>query len=80
MTTLALPVDEEIRAAYEAATEDEREHWNELAQSLLRGLLNTPEERLARFRKAADAVSAEAARNGWTEELDKQLLRGNFKR
>ena len=78
MTTLPIPVDDETAAAYESATPEERERAASVASALLKASLSPRAGRLDAFRAVADATGAEAQANGWTDELDAALLRGDF--
>ncbi len=78
MTTLPIPIDEATAAAYEAAPEDQRRRLAEMAAGFLSAVLLPEDERLERFRRSADALGKEARAGGWNDELDAQLLRGDF--
>ena len=80
MTTLPLPVDDTIAAAYAAASPEERERIEYLASVFLRVSLLDRRSRSERFQDLADRLGAEARANGWTDEMDAALLRGDFDR
>ena len=78
MTTLPLPVDEPTATAFESAPPQERERIEQLLLALLQLSVAPKETRLEAFREAADAAGREAQANGWTDDLDAALLRGDF--
>ena len=82
MTTLPIPVDEDTAAAFRDTPVDEREEitrfLTDYVRVKMRSRKQTKEERLDAFRRAADALSASAQANGWTEEMNEALLRGDF--
>lgn len=78
MTTLSIPVDDATAKAYRSASEPERDTLARFAASMIRASLASRENRLQAFRDVADATGAEAQQNGWNDELDQALLRGDF--
>ena len=77
MTTLPLPVDEATAAAFESVPPDERERLARCAATFLQEMLDR-RARSERFQEIADRLGAEAQANGWNDELDAALLRGDF--
>ena len=67
-----------MAAAFVAAEPDQRAQIERYVKRYVARALESKGERLDRFRKAADALSAEAAANGWNDELNEALLRGDF--
>ena len=78
MTTLPIPVDEVTAAAYESASVEERERSARVAAAVIRASLVTEKTPGERFALLADRLGAEAQANGWNDELDEALLRGDF--
>ena len=82
MNTLPLPVDDETVAAYEAAPVEKREKAAQVAAALFKAALRTPEqtkrERVDALLRTTNELSAKAKANGWTDEMNEALLRGNF--
>ena len=82
MTTLPLPVDDETVAAYEAATEERREKAAQVASALFKAALRIPEqtkrEKVDALIQTMEELSAQARANGWTDEMNEALLRGDF--
>ena len=82
MTTLPIPVDEATAAAFQKVPADEQEEITRFLADYVRVKMRsrgqTKKERLDAFRRAADALSASAQANGWTEEMNEALLRGDF--
>lgn len=78
MTTLSLPADDATAAAFDALPPDEQERLTLLLTAMLRAAVRSPADRLAAFRRTADALGAEAQANGWNDDLDAALLRGDF--
>ena len=83
MTTLPIPVDDDTATAFHQASEDTRERIARFVASYVQGALQsdagrTREPRSARFQEIADALGREARANGWTDEMDAALLRGDF--
>ena len=83
MTTLPIPVDDDTAAAFLEASEDTREQITQFVASYVQSALQTRdfqtrEEKSAALQEAADRLSAQAKANGWNDELDAALLRGDF--
>lgn len=82
MTTLPIPVDDETAAAFEAARPQDRERFVQVAAAVLKATVRSGEtsraEKADAVRRAADALSASARANGWTEEMNEALLRGDY--
>ena len=78
MTSLPLPVDDATATAYRAASPAERDRLAGIAADLLRFALRPRDTRGEAYRRAADALGAEAQTRGWTDDLDAALLRGDL--
>ena len=78
MTTLTIPIDEPTAAAYAAASDDEREQLAQRAAVLVRLALLDHRSPSERFQQIADVLGWEARSNGWTDDMDEALLRGDF--
>lgn len=78
MTTLSIPVDDILAAAYESAPPEERERLAHLTTVLFRMSLLDRRSRSVRFQDLADRLGQEARANGWNDDLDAALLRGEF--
>ena len=78
MTTIDINVDEETAAAFEAAPPQKREQLLLMAAAIIRASLAEREDKAEGVRRAAEALSREAQANGWTEEMNEALLRGDF--
>ncbi|WP_420456622.1 hypothetical protein [Rubrivirga sp.] len=81
MTTLPIPVDDATAAAFREASASARA---DIEQSVAEHIRQELADRRARARKAdsfaaiADRLSREAEANGWTEEMNEALLRGDL--
>ena len=82
MTTLPIPVDDDTAAAFREASADVREQIVERVAIYVREAVRAgeTEPRSARLQEIADALGREARSNGWTDEMDAALLRGDFDR
>ena len=82
MTTLPIPVDDETAAAFREAPESTREEITQFVARYVRDAVRTDasEPPSSRLGQIADALGREARANGWTDELDAALLRGDFDR
>jgi len=78
MTTIPIPVDEATAQAFEAAAPTTREQIARFVQGYVARALLSKEERIELFVQVADQVGATAQANGWNDELDAALLRGDF--
>lgn len=85
MTTLTIPIDSALAEAYDRATAAEREKTITLLSSfaeamLRRALGNTLArgEQAEALKRVSDEAGAEARSNGWNDDLDAALLRGDF--
>ena len=78
MTTLPIQIDETTARAFEAAEPTRREQIALYVRSYIAQALLSKEERVSLFVQAADALGAEAEANGWNDELNEALLRGDF--
>ena len=82
MTTLPIPVDDETASAFEAAAPRDRERFVQIAATMLKAAVRsskrTRAEKAEALRRSADALSASAQANGWTEEMNEALLRGDY--
>lgn len=78
MTMLHIPVEDDVAAVYESAGPQERERLALLMTSLLRASRLDRRSRSERFQDLADRLGEEARSNGWTDEMDAALLRGEF--
>ena len=77
MATLPIPVDEATAEAFQNAPPDKQEEiTSALAEYAKDALLR--EERAAAVARAANTLAASAKANGWTEEMNEALLRGDF--
>lgn len=82
MTTLTIELDDATATALQDVPADERE---QIAQFLTDYVKTAVQSRERTKRERADAlvqtmkeVSAQARANGWTDEMDEALLRGDF--
>ena len=75
MTTLPLPIDDATATAYQSASPTERRR---IAQDFFRFALLPNGERTDAYRRAANALGADAQAAGWDGELDAALLRGDL--
>ncbi len=83
MTTLPIPVDDETAAAFQEASKDAREQITQGVADFMKATVRTEQERAERSassRRVADETGAMAQANGWNDELDAALLRGDFDR
>lgn len=76
MPTLSLPVDDATADAFRAAPDATRERLTRLVGDYLRLALS--DDGLDAYRRAADALGADARAAGWTDDLDAALLRGDL--
>ena len=70
-------------AAFRAASENTRDRVSQAVANYLKEVVRTERERaerVASFERVADRLGAMAQANGWTDELDAALLRGDFDR
>ena len=78
MATLSIQIDEPTAAAYDSASPEERERIERRLTTLLRASLTSKQDRIDAFVDAADVAGREAQANGWTDDLDAALLKGEF--
>ena len=78
MTTLPIQIDDATAEAFQGADEAQKHQIAMFVNHYVNAALRTRGERSAQFRAAADALGASAQANGWNDELDAALLRGDF--
>ena len=75
---ITIEVEETVASAYQNATPEEQRKAQERAQrSISRVLLMTPEETGAEFDRITRKSSAYAEGQGWTDDMNDALLRGD---
>ncbi|WP_420456624.1 hypothetical protein [Rubrivirga sp.] len=82
MTTLPIEieVDDATAAAFRRAPADTRDRITQFVTDYVREAVRPDDTPAARIRRIADALGREARANGWTDEDDAALLRGDFDR
>ena len=78
MTTIPIQIDDATAQAIASASEATREQIALLVKGYVSATVLSREARARRFREVADALGAEAAQNGWNDELNEALLRGDL--
>lgn len=85
MAFIEIPVDNDVAEAFYALPADKREEILSFPSLLLTDLIRrsldkprTREESIERLKKLSDEIGKEAAANGWTDEMNEALLRGDF--
>lgn len=78
MTTIPIQVDDATARAFESAPQATREQIALLVRGYVSETILSKQERSKRFCAVADALGAEAASNGWSDDLNDALLRGEF--
>lgn len=78
MTTIPIQVDDATAQAFESAPQTIREQIALFVQGYVSRALLSKEERVELFVQVADELGRQAQANGWNDELDAALLRGDF--
>ena len=78
MTTLPIPVDERTANAFNSAAPSTQHRITDFVSDYLRAALLSDAEQARAYGQAADALSASAEANGWTDSLNEALLRGDL--
>ena len=82
MTTLPIEieVDDETADAFREATPETREQIALALAATLRSRLRSHAEPAEALLRTLDETSRQAQANGWTEDMNEALLRGDFDR
>ena len=75
---LELEVDEKTATAYRNAPPEKQEQAKERARESMQRVLLTKEEAAQVFKHLTDDMGAYAASQGWTDEMNEALLRGDY--
>ena len=78
MTTLPIPVREETADAFRNAPPATQEWFSHFLDAYFGTTERTREEKAEAVERAAKSLSASAKANGWTDEMDEALLRGDL--
>ena len=75
---LELEVDEKTATAYRNAPPEKQERAKERARESMQRVLMTKEEAAQEFKRLTKEMGAYAASQGWTDEMNEALLRGDY--
>lgn len=74
--TLTLP--SELAERYRKASPEDQDRIKQRAEQFLQRILMTREEAAHEFKRLTDKMGAYAASQGWTDEMNEALLRGDY--
>ena len=75
---ITIEVDERTGKAYQSATPEQQQRVQERAQRSIQRVLMTPEEVGAEFDRIRSKSVPYAKAQGWTDEMNEALLRGDY--
>lgn len=76
--TITLTLPSELAKRYRQAPPEEQDRIKQRAEAFLQRILMTREEAAEQFKQLTEEMGAYAASQGWTDEMNETLLRGDY--